>query len=173
MATLSAMHPRVGEFIQCKDVSNDKNIYNFNISVVIRDADIKNNPKQIKEVLRLVSESSWRSGDPGVIFLDRILDGLPYDDKAAVKLLGPIQTVVPCGEQAMHRNETCTVGSINIAADDFWDGDRFRNDIFRETVELGVRVLDAAHKKLDYAGDTALMATSNLTKRLGLGPGYA
>ncbi|HKK50490.1 MAG TPA: hypothetical protein VKA74_02840, partial [Myxococcota bacterium] len=124
-------------------------------------------------VLRVVAEAAWDGGDPGVVFLDRITGCLPYDYPSVSRALGEIDTLVPCGEQSMHPNETCGLGAVNLAADAFWRQERgawrFNERSFSETVELAVRALDRAQSLTDFAGDAALQKASRATRRIGLG----
>ena len=144
-------------------------LYNFNTSVVVRERDITEKPEQVERVLRMVAEAAWSGGDPGVIFMDRITSALPYRYESVSAELGEIGTLVPCGEQAMHPNEVCTLGSINLASPSFWDRDEFVVQLFRETVDTAVRALDAAHSQMDLLGDRDLERTAERTRRLGLG----
>ena len=181
MATLSAMHNSIEEFVfsktnrRSKDKLERKNgyLYNFNTSVVIRDQDIAEHPEHIRMVLEMISEAAWQGGDPGVVFLDRITSQLPYNYANAALELGNIETLVPCGEQAMHPNEVCTLGSINIASEEFWRKEKlgwvWNQELYRDTIKTAVRSLDAAHEAMDLLGDKELERTASLTRRIGLG----
>jgi hypothetical protein len=86
MGQLHVSHPDVREFIHCKD--GDDTLQNFNISVQIPDAFMKAveddakwplvNPRNgevvqtvsAKELWREICESAWKTGDPGVVFMD-------------------------------------------------------------------------------------------------------
>ncbi len=87
MGILRVDHPDVMEFIHCKE---EGGITNFNISVAITDAFMeayrKNedydliNPKTkevvgtlpAKKVFDEIAEGAWRTGDPGLVFIDKI-----------------------------------------------------------------------------------------------------
>jgi ribonucleoside-diphosphate reductase alpha chain len=104
-------------------------IANFNISVGVTDRFMQalargedyelRNPRSndvvgtlnAREVFKRMVEGAWETGDPGVIFLDRINSGPanPVPD------MGPVEATNPCGEQPLYSNEACNLGSINLA----------------------------------------------------------
>lgn len=88
-----------------------------------------------REVYDLVVRRAWETGEPGVIFLDRIHDANPTPQ------LGRMEATNPCGEQPLLPFEACNLGSINLA---HFAGpeSRFQWDLFAETIRLGVRFLD-------------------------------
>lgn len=116
-------HPDIIRFIEAK---KDNSFANFNLSVGITDkfmdAVKKNksfgliNPstKRIekkvsaRKLFNLIVKNAWESGDPGVIFLDEI------NRKNPLKL-GKIEATNPCSEVPLYPNESCTLGSINLA----------------------------------------------------------
>ncbi len=93
MATLDIDHPDVREFIHCKD--NDDTLQNFNVSVGVSgkfmEAAENNkswdliNPRnggvvETVNALELwdeICESAWRTGDPGIIFVDAVAEAAP------------------------------------------------------------------------------------------------
>ena len=112
MGQLSITHPDVREFIHCKD--NDDALQNFNISVQITDEFMRAvnndedwsfyNPRDVgdgpvnevagtvraRDLWREICESAWKTGDPGVVFIDRVWDTQPNPQ------MGDIQTSNPC-----------------------------------------------------------------------------
>ena len=112
MGQLNISHPDIQEFIHCKD--NDDTLANFNISVQITDDFMravdndKNwtfyNPRdtgggpvnesagtvRARDLWREICESAWKTGDPGVVFMDRVWDTQPNPQ------MGDIQTSNPC-----------------------------------------------------------------------------
>lgn len=64
-----------------------------------------------REVWETLVQSAWASGDPGLIFIDRINNG-PGNP---VPSIGPVESTNPCGEQPLYPNEACNLGSINLS----------------------------------------------------------
>jgi ribonucleoside-diphosphate reductase alpha chain len=153
MGILRADHPDIETFILMK--KDGKSVANFNISVAATDAfmdavrkgtsyvihDPYRNKavdrKDARKVFRMIVESAWAIGDPGLIFIDRINKDNPTSG------LGPIEATNPCGEQPLHPYESCNLGSINIsnffapARKDLFDWDRFGT-----VIAAAVRFLD-------------------------------
>jgi ribonucleoside-diphosphate reductase alpha chain len=106
MGILRIDHPDILEFITCKE--DNREITNFNISVAITDdfmQKLKNNEgydlidprtqkvvKQInaQEVFELILKQSYKNGEPGVIFIDRMNQFNPTPK------LGKYESTNPC-----------------------------------------------------------------------------
>ncbi len=156
MGILRVDHPDIMEFIHSK--RGEDALSNFNISVAVTEDFMGAlltgnsyeliNPRDGSAAGRLdagyvfeqIVESAWETGDPGVIFIDRINQYNPTPD------LGEIEATNPCGEQPLLPYEACILGSINLAK--FVKGPIMRGymdlDSLRETIVNAVRFLDNA-----------------------------
>jgi ribonucleoside-diphosphate reductase alpha chain len=136
-----------------------------NGSYAIRDpsARKKTGQKKARDVFRLLVESAWAVGDPGLVFIDRINRLNPTRD------LGPIRATNPCGEQPLHSYESCNLGSINVA--NFFNPakpEAFDWERLAGIIEITVRFLDDVIDVNKYPlPQIAEMTRSN--RRIGLG----
>ncbi len=180
MGILSVSHPDIIRFIRSKE--DGQNLVNFNISVAVtegfmervkagEDYDLVNpRTKEVtrqlnaKSVFDRVAEMAWKTGDPGLIFLDRINRDNPNPH------LGPIESTNPCGEQPLLPYESCNLASINLArmvkhtADDVAvDWERLAQSV-RITVHLLDNVIDMNQYPIPEVEEM-----SKRTRRIGLG----
>ncbi|WP_265109944.1 adenosylcobalamin-dependent ribonucleoside-diphosphate reductase [Halosolutus halophilus] len=150
MGVLDATHPDVEAFVTAKEGADA--FRNFNLSVgtdaTFWEAYDAGEPYDLvnprtdevvgqadpDDVLDLVAELAWETGDPGLLFLDTINEHNPTPH------LGRLEATNPCGEVPLLPYEACVLGSINLAR--HTDGEAVDWDKLRETVHLGVRFLD-------------------------------
>jgi len=182
MGILKVDHPDILEFIDCK---LDGGITNFNISVAATDTFMEAlsrgeeydlvNPHTRKVVGRLSARevfdrmvsAAWRTGDPGMVFIDRI-NASPANPTPD---LGQVEATNPCGEQPLLPNEACNLGSLNVSkfarpGDDSelsidWDE-------MERVVRLAVRFLDDVIEMNPYPLPE-IDATVKSNRRIGLG----
>ncbi len=151
MAVLRYDHPDIIDFVTSKDPEN-VTLSNFNISVAVdkefferldEDAYIElKNPRSGETVNRVrarylwdqIIDSAWRTGDPGLIFIDEM------NDKNTVPHIGDIEATNPCGEQPLLPYESCNLGSINLGK--FVENGKVDWEHLENVIRLSVRFLD-------------------------------
>lgn len=146
MGVLSIDHPRVLEFIRIKKQNPDIREWKFNISVNMTNAFMaaweSKTPFRLKDgtgvdpddLMREIAENAHATGDPGVLFMDRIneLNRLPQQ--------GVLQTVVPCGEVSMFDGEVCQFAYLNLSR--FVENQELQIERLKEAVHTTVLLLD-------------------------------
>jgi ribonucleoside-diphosphate reductase alpha chain len=150
MGVLHVSHPDIEAFITAKR-KRDR-ICNFNLSVAVDDdfvacveadgdyplvhprtgAVVEH--KSAVDLLRLMAENAWETGDPGILFIDRINLANPTPD------LGLLEATNPCGEQPLLPYESCTLGSINLTR--MVDGRTLDYGKLEKLVHMAVHFLD-------------------------------
>ena len=170
MATLSITHPDIQDFITAKDLEREQlegDISTFNISVLVSDAFMNESRTAGREsVLRDIADHAWQTGEPGLIFVDRINEYNPLRSS-----LGDIKSTNPCGEIPLFPGEPCDLGAINLAAyvvepDQGLEG--FDWDAFHADVTTCIRFLDNVLEVNKFAlADNREMSLK--LRRLGLG----
>ena len=125
MGILRCDHPDIVDFVEAK---TKKGMFeNFNLSVAVTDkfiADVKadrlfnlKNPAtgkktgtiKAKSLFDLIVSAAWRTGDPGLVFIDEI------NRKNPTPQVGKIEATNPCGELPLLDFESCNLASINLA----------------------------------------------------------
>jgi len=154
MAILNVDHPDIEKFITAK--ADPTAFTNFNLSVAVTnefmeavkagtDYNLINprtkevaNKLNAKEVFDKIVDMAWKTGDPGIVFIDRINEHNPTPH------LGKIESTNPCGEQPLLPYESCNLGSINLAKMLRTTNGTTKIDYSKlaETVRIAVRFLD-------------------------------
>jgi ribonucleoside-diphosphate reductase alpha chain len=169
MATMSITHPDIHDFITAKDLARERSegdISTFNISVLVSDAFMREAKGEKAGVLRAIAEHAWGTGEPGLIYIDRINAHNPMRES-----LGDIKATNPCGEIPLFPGEPCDLGAINlaqyVATQDVGLGG-FDTGGFRSDVATCIRFLDNVLEVNKFAlEDNREM--SHYLRRLGLG----
>ena len=150
MGIMRVDHPDIMDFIKAK--SDHSILQNFNLSVAITDDFMEAlqtdgeydliNPRNgepvgkqnANKLFRQIVKQAWTSGEPGIVFIDRINAHNPTPQ------VGMIESTNPCGEQPLLPYESCNLGSINLA-NMVVDG-QIDYDKLGTTVEQAVHFLD-------------------------------
>ncbi len=176
MGILRCDHPDIIDFITAK--SREDMLQNFNISVAATDAFMESvnkgaeydlvNPhtkQKVKrvnaaEIFDLIVANAWRTGDPGLIFIDEI------NRKNPTAATGLIESTNPCGEQPLHPYESCNLGSINLL--NMLKNGKMDWDKFKQTIHTSVHFLDNVIDVNKYPLPQIEMVTK-ANRRIGLG----
>jgi ribonucleoside-diphosphate reductase alpha chain len=177
MGILNADHPDIIEFVVAK--SDEATLSNFNISVGATDGFMGAvsqggswpliNPRTRKEVrsikahelFEMIVNNAWRTGDPGLIFLDEINRHNPTPH------LGRLEATNPCGELPLLPYESCNLGSINLArmvSDEKMDWSKLRR-----VVHLAVHFLDNVIEANIFPLPAVEQITRRGNRKIGLG----
>ena len=169
-------HPDILEFIRVK--RSVAELANFNISVAITDAFMEAlkgdgeyglvNPRSGREAGRLrarevfdeIVESAWETGDPGIVFIDRINRANPTPH------IGAFESTNPCGEQPLLPYEACVLGSINLAS--YVKNGELDYHALGDDIDLAVRFLDNTIDANSYPLP-AIEAMHKGNRKIGLG----
>jgi len=180
MGILRFDHPDILEFITAK--ADNSELANFNISVAVTEEFMHSveiggdlplvNPhnRQVvktvraREVFDRIVKMAWKTGDPGLVFIDRINRANPTPH------LGEMESTNPCGEQPLLPYEPCNLGSINLGTMIRHSNGRTEVDWgkLRKTIRVGVNFLDDVIDVSRYPLDEVdRMAKGN--RKIGLG----
>ena len=178
MGVLRVDHPDIIEFITAK--VKEGYLSNFNVSVAVTEkfmqAVMKDkeyeliNPrnKQVVKKLRardvwdLIISYAWKTGDPGLIFIDEV------NRRNPTRNIGEIEASNPCGEVPLHPNEACNLGSINLSKFVNYNNTDLNWEKLRETVRKCTHFLDNIIDASKFpTPEITQMVKSN--RRIGLG----
>ncbi|MBM3939683.1 MAG: adenosylcobalamin-dependent ribonucleoside-diphosphate reductase [SAR202 cluster bacterium] len=181
MGILPVSHPEVLEFIHLKD--DFVTAQNFNVSVAVtdrfmdaveRDTEwqlVDPHTHQVADRLparslwQAIVDSAWRTGDPGLYFIDEANRHNPTPH------LGMLESTNPCGEVPLLPYEACNLGSIDLArfarlgaptaaAFDF--------DALDDVVRVAIRFLDDVVNINEFPTPEVREAVGK-TRKIGLG----
>ena len=151
MGILNADHPDILEFIRAKERGE---FANFNTSVAVTDefmhAVERNdeyglvNPRtkgevrkiNAREVFNEIVTYAWKTGDPGIVFMDEI------NRRNPISAVGEIEATNPCGEEPLLPYDSCNLGSINVSKFVETGEGEIDWERLREVIWISVRFLD-------------------------------
>jgi ribonucleoside-diphosphate reductase alpha chain len=177
MGILRCDHPDIIEFIEAK--IEPGRFSNFNLSVGVTDKFMRAvkenkdfaliNPRTTKAekkvkarvIFDLITNAAWRTGDPGLVFLDEINRHNPTPK------IGQIEATNPCGELPLLPYESCNLASINLAK---FVKQNSQVDWKRlaETIRLSIRFLDDVVEVNNYPFEQIKQITL-ANRKIGLG----
>jgi ribonucleoside-diphosphate reductase alpha chain len=180
MGVLDVDHPEILDFI--KEKLRPGSMNNFNLSVMVTDdfmSGIEEDGKvflrsrldrriitgkfNCRDLFNIMTYSAWLTGDPGLLFYDRINKDNPYYPKY------PIRSTNPCGEVPLLPYESCCLGSINLSNFVTNDGE-FDVDRFSDIVRISTKFLMGMNKICEFPKgvDECYIAQAKYL-RIGLG----
>ena len=118
----------------------------------------------VGEMWNMIIEHAWKTGEPGVVFIDRV------NEKNPIKNVGLIEATNPCGEQPLHPFDSCNLGSINLGALVKGEGasSHFDWDEYKSIIHTTTRFLDNVIEVNKYPLPQ-IDNMSKTTRRIGLG----
>ena len=193
MGILRVDHPDIQEFITFKDELGRLNNYNVSVAVTNRFLDeLRSDPGKrhqtqnprtkewtdcakadadgefwtVGELWDMIVEHAHRSGEPGVVFIDRI------NERNPIKNVGLIEATNPCGEQPLHPYDSCNLGSINLGMlvrqSPEGGTPTFDWDEYKSVIHTTTRFLDNVIEVNKYPLPQ-IDEMSKTTRRIGLG----
>ena len=176
MGILRCDHPDIIDFIEAKNTAG--RFSNFNLSVAVTDkfmTAVKHNrhfqlvnPRtgkttskvQASDLFEAIVNSAWRTGDPGLVFIDQV------NRKNPTPQIGAIEATNPCGELPLLQYESCNLASINLAK--MVQNGSVDWDLLAETVQWAIRFLDDVIEINKYPLEKIRLITM-ANRKIGLG----
>ena len=122
--------------------------------------------QKAREIFEQIVQAAWETGDPGLVFIDRVNAGPANPTPSLAK----VEATNPCGEQPLYPNEACNLGSLNLSS--FVQTSHAHTEVdwesLKEAVGLCIRFLDDVIEVNPYP----LMVIDQCVKsnrRVGLG----
>ena len=170
MAILNVDHPNIEDFIKVKNNNGVLSHYNISVGLsnkfmeAVRNDEnwdlIDPHDKKVYKTLKAIhlfnqiAEYAWKSGDPGVVFIDELEKHNPTPE------LGRIDATNVCGEQPLLPYESCNLGNIDISkmVDDFpYCSEK---DFYKKPLSQKIKRIN--WKRLEYVVDIAVKFLDNI-----------
>jgi ribonucleoside-diphosphate reductase alpha chain len=154
----------------------DTQISNFNLSIAVTEefmdalkrddwysiinprTDEKEDELFAPEIFDLITEYAHKNGEPGLIFIDKVNQKHPINEK--------IDATNPCGEQPLLPFEACNLGSINLS--NFVENGKVNCQRLEKIVEIATRFLDNVITMNNYPIDK-IEEKVKANRKIGLG----
>jgi ribonucleoside-diphosphate reductase alpha chain len=178
MGILDVTHPDIEAFI---DAKRSGGITNFNLSVGVttdwmetaaaggsyhlvspRSGEVVGSADAGAVFARMI-DAAWQTGDPGLVFLDRM--NRPRTNPTPA--LGRIEATNPCGEQPLLPFEACVLGSIDVGK--FTGDDGIQWAPLAALIDVAVRFLDNAVERSSYPVAEIEQMHKYGNRKIGLG----
>lgn len=185
LVSMPVWHPDIMDFIKCKET--DGRLANMNISVLITDKFMQALEDKVpfdlispyngekvgqvdpQELWDEISKMSWKSADPGILFIDAMNKYNPLIKEIL------IEATNPCGEQPLWPFNACNLSAINVNKfardiDDFdWDG------LYQTTYKI-MGLMDNLIDVMDFPDDDDILGRQRFRENtlnhrpVGIGP---
>ncbi len=119
------------------------------------------------DIWKRIIASAHKYAEPGIIFIDEV-----NRHNHLMASMGPIYACNPCGEQQLHFNNSCNLGSIDVAKFYAGDGDSFDDNIDWERLARTTHLCTQFLDNVVDAGYFPLAEIDDVVKRtrpVGLG----
>lgn len=176
MGILNVNHPDIEAFIGAKNTEGDFSHFNFSVGVTDKFMEAVENNESFDlisrydssiaksvdalELFESIAALAWRTGDPGVLFIDAM------ERDNATPFLGKLEATNPCGEIPLLPGESCCLGAINLTKM-IGDG-AFEEERLTYAVTMAVRFLDSVHD-VNVPVLPFLKTAAEKTRKIGLG----
>ncbi|MFW6378411.1 MAG: adenosylcobalamin-dependent ribonucleoside-diphosphate reductase [Nanoarchaeota archaeon] len=179
MAVLSISHPDILSFIEAKQDGGVLQNFNLSVALTYEFIDAVNadkpfdlvNPRTgavvqtvpARTLFDAITEQAWKTGDPGLIFLDKMNDSYPFKEKKVL-------CTGACGQYELESFEGVPYAHINVSrmlakADGSF---RLDTDLLKRTVKSAVHFLDNSIDAHEYI-DSFFELQSKRTRKIGVG----
>ena len=157
LISLDINHKDIRNLITCK---NDKKSFSaMNLSVLVKDEFMKNKDK---ELWSLICKQAHSTGDPGMLFYDRVNKDNPFPS------MGDIASSNPCGEIVGMPWTSCVLGHINLNKVYDKTTNEIDYDLLGEYTKHGVLMLNRILEKTHHPHPKFREVMSK-TRPIGLG----
>lgn len=109
-----------------------------------------------------IVQNAWQTGEPGIIFIDRIKNTNPTPN------VGEMEATNPCGEQPLLPYEACNLGSINLACFCGHSKNEYNWDGLKSAIHISTRFLENVVEVNNYVIPEIEHVCKN-NRKIGLG----